>query len=118
MAMSDYDADATELLETYGTPSSVRLSPPEGRHRANSSRPDFLMKYIVIGQQPASPSLSLSTNLYNQVKPGQANHASYIISHTTPVRTTGRRRNTLRFTQSQSRNMLNIPSGWSSQVGQ
>jgi hypothetical protein len=36
MAISDYDADATELLETYGAPRLVRLSHPEGRRWAES----------------------------------------------------------------------------------
>lgn len=98
MAISDYDADATELLETYGAPYFVQLSPLEGCRWADSLWPDFLMKYIVIGQQPASPPFSLSTNFCIQVKLGQENLASYTISRTTPVRTTGRRPNALWFT--------------------
>jgi len=56
------------------------------------------MKYIVIGQQPASLPFSLSTNFCTQVKPEQANLASYTISRTTPVRTTGHTPNALLFT--------------------
>lgn len=89
MAISDYDADATELLETYGMSCPFQLPPFEGRPWADSLWPDFLMKYIVIGQQPASPSLSPSTNLCIQVKLGQVNPASCTTLHTTPVRTTG-----------------------------
>ena len=36
MAIGDYDADATELLETYGAPRLVQLSHPKGRRRAES----------------------------------------------------------------------------------
>ena len=36
MALTDYDADATELLETYGAPRLVQLSPPQGRRWAES----------------------------------------------------------------------------------
>lgn len=43
MALDDYEADATELLETYGTlPVSVNFC-------STNISPDFLMKYIVIG---------------------------------------------------------------------
>lgn len=36
MALTDYDADATELLETYGAPRLVQLSSPQGRRWAES----------------------------------------------------------------------------------
>ncbi len=45
MAYSDYDADATELLETYGV-SSV-LSP--SLFLGLTKLVDFLMKFIIIG---------------------------------------------------------------------
>ena len=47
MAYADYDADATELLETYGARSLLYVSTPS----ADSLSADFLMKFIIIGVQ-------------------------------------------------------------------
>jgi hypothetical protein len=57
MALSDYDADATELIETYGvfsTADSLVLDSP--------LLEDFLMKYIVIGPfvRPSSTRFGFS----------------------------------------------------------
>ena len=49
MAYADYDADATELLETYGAWSVLYLDTPS----ADSLHADFLMKFIIIGAQSA-----------------------------------------------------------------
>lgn len=44
MAVSDYDADATELLETYGQCCNITHDV-----RVEQAVTDFLMKYIIIG---------------------------------------------------------------------
>lgn len=44
MALDDYEADATELLETYGLLLSVLRRTQLMQHYI-----DFLMKYIIIG---------------------------------------------------------------------
>jgi len=46
MPFDDYDADATELLETYGL--SIIAARPHLTFLA-----DFLMKYIIIGNKAA-----------------------------------------------------------------
>ena len=45
MAYTDYDADATELLETYGESSHECCC----MSRTDYKRADFLMKFIIIG---------------------------------------------------------------------
>lgn len=80
MPFLDYDGDATELLETYGTLNLLTLVDPIQVFIF----PDFLMKYIIIGIL-VSPVPDNLINCFLQEMPEAENHAYYTTSHTMPV---------------------------------
>jgi hypothetical protein len=114
MAISDYEADATELLETYGAPRLVLLKDIVELSRVARFSNEIYHHRSATNISPTP----FSTNLCLQVKLEQANLVSCTISHTTPVRTAGRSSNASWFTRFQSRNILNTQSEWSFQAGQ